>query len=114
MSEKIEPALNEWRERLRGMLDGYIDLDNGVDSLGGPHFGTVDVRFGGPSGARDPKSETAALIALLNDSLPDSDPRKITRERINLAREAFDVLDGKAEDDLAVFLDGLESYLPPA
>lgn len=59
------------------------------------------------------------LVALLNDALPDSDHRKITRHRIALLRyivgrapgaDDVDKVDSALAND---FLDALESYLPP-
>lgn len=55
------------------------------------------------------------LIALANHGLPDSDPRKITREWIDLLNRAAtngneDGADARALKSLA---EALESYLPP-
>lgn len=66
-------------------------------------------------------SRPAATIALANAALLDSDPRKITRTKITLLREAAD--SHRAYDSiepfhaeaksLAEFANALESYLPP-
>lgn len=55
------------------------------------------------------------VIALANHGLPDSDPRKITRDWIDLlnrvaAGERLDATDVRALD---AFAEALESYLPP-
>jgi hypothetical protein len=52
--------------------------------------------------------EKGAVIAACNDELPDSDPRKITRERIALLRDP-----AYRETEAARFLEALASYLPP-
>lgn len=99
---KIEPALTpeEWRELRAGKLDLY---DTFV------------------SAASD--ADTVKLIAALNDDLPDSDRRKITREKIGVIRlacialdtdeKAFDVDNSPYVRALVAFADALESYLPP-
>lgn len=63
-----------------------------------------------------PFLDTEKIIAVANAALPDSDPRKITRERIALLRVEL----GWAENaeysndpEARRFLDALESYLPP-
>lgn len=73
MSDEIRPALSaeEWKGSTADVLDGYVDLDTG----------TVDVRLGGAgSQSRSQHDDAWALVALLNDSLPDDDPRKVTWE----------------------------------
>jgi hypothetical protein len=79
MSDPIPLVLSaaEWANP-SDVLDGYVDLDVGI----------IDIRIGGPGGARDPGREVAALIALLNDALPNSDDRKITRDTIEALRRA--------------------------
>lgn len=63
------------------------------------------------------------IIAVVNDALPDSDPRKITREKLGWIRSAIESivaewgeakLDAVRNGDLQAFADALESYLPPA
>jgi hypothetical protein len=59
------------------------------------------------------------LIALANAALPDSDRRKITREKLATIRLALDLLPRADDEDVMAhqaaneFVDGLESYLPP-
>lgn len=58
------------------------------------------------------------IIALCNDELPDSAPRKITREKIARLRDAIVEADANEVephrwDDLSAFADALEAYLPP-
>ena len=111
MADHIEPALSaeEW-EAPQDVVDGYIDLEVS---------GVVDVTI---DSKRNPRG-TRALIALLNHDLPDSDPRKITREAVELLRgivadtregeklgERWGVFDPDAVERLA---DALEAYLKP-
>lgn len=100
MTDKIEPALTaeEWTSPADA-LDGYFDLRDGV----------VDVRLGGAHGGGDLVGDTRKLIAFANAALPDSDPRKITRERIALLWSAA----SRAGESDVVFIEALESYLPP-
>jgi hypothetical protein len=102
---KIEPALSaeQWADLLTCI--GYIDWGTGI----------VDVVVNSP----------AELIAVANAALPDSDPRKITRGKIELLRGLVEFAAGaydspalqketQAEADKAyLVLDALESYLPP-
>jgi hypothetical protein len=63
------------------------------------------------------------IIAAMNYRLPDSDPRKITRARVDALREVAREIDaenkgmitqcGWADDFLNGLADALESYLPP-
>lgn len=53
--------------------------------------------------------EIPGVIAAANDALPDSDKRKITREKLRMVRRLM----GVHEDEEKEFLDALESYLPP-
>lgn len=56
------------------------------------------------------------IIALANADLPDSDPRKITREKLAGLRVALSTTSRPADVYNRVggaFLDALESYLPP-
>jgi hypothetical protein len=95
MSEKIEPVLTEEEWAL------------------GP--GVADLH---------PVFDGAKIIAVANARLPESDPRKITREKIAAMRLVFDQWDGCGPGEylgdreeytsLERFLDALESYLPPS
>lgn len=106
MSEKIEPALTpeEWAKLLGGgMLDGrWVD---GIWKSGG-----VSVN----SEYTVPLSELPGAIAIFNAALPDSDPRKITREDVALLR---DMPEWVFPTDTLLRLESLarrlESYLPP-
>src|SRR5258707_579432 len=85
MTKRIEPALTpeEWevphaqRARFYGCADaraGHLTLADGTPN---PLTGVgVDV------------ANVPALIALANATLPDSDPRKITREKIAAMRQS--------------------------
>lgn len=88
MSEKIEPALTaELWEAVRLSRDGALAM---VVHSGGKY--------------------PASAIAILNDLLPDSDPRKITRRMVEIIR-----MHAENEDhaEAASIADALESYLPP-
>ena len=79
MPIEIAPALEpqEWKERRCGALSlDYVD--------GEMHLVVTDpdgeiVSVSGPA-------ELFALMALVNEALPDGDPRKITREQIDSLR----------------------------
>jgi len=110
MTDEIRPALSaeEWKGPTADVLDGYVDLDTG----------TVDVRLGGAgSQSRSQHDDAWALVALLNDSLPDDDPRKLTWEdveRVNLAGGM--VARAGAEtvaDNLFTLAAKIASQLPP-
>ncbi|MEP6618792.1 MAG: hypothetical protein ABJE47_05740 [bacterium] len=55
------------------------------------------------------------LIALANHGLPDNDPRKITREWIDVLKRAADggQRSGTDHEVLELLAAALESYLPP-
>lgn len=102
MNGKIEPALTpqEWRELAR------------------PAYAPgKDARIGF-TGILYPK-RPLAVIAALNDALPDNDPRKITREWVTRLRKW--AADCEAQygpwqldpDEARAMADALESYLPP-
>jgi hypothetical protein len=62
-------------------------------------------------------SQVTAVIAIANHALPDSDPRKITRERVTAVRDFLNGVDEDSRfDDVrevaAAFANALESYLP--
>jgi hypothetical protein len=90
MSEKIDPALTaeEWAHAMDA------DVRDGLAY-------EVCYLWG--------RSRPAGAIAIANAALPDSDPRKITREKLRLVGRLM----GAHEDDEKAFLDALESYLPP-
>lgn len=107
MTDETKPALTpeEWRE---------------VDILRGPRKYELCV------GEDDGKC--AYLIALNNAALPDSDPRKITRNRLTGLRRAVEIAQLYVEDasdaetigtlvaaltDAQGIAAALESYLPP-
>lgn len=59
----------------------------------------------------------AEIIAKANDILPDSDHRKITREKLHALCECALATENEFSSDESAslaFLDALESYLPPA
>lgn len=101
MTEKIPPALSpeEWAEPANV---GYFDWPNGI----------VDVSSDTP-----PDRLPAQIIALANAALPDSDARKITREKIKMLRDyAADITrigGGRHGGELDHLADELEAYLPP-
>jgi hypothetical protein len=115
MSDQIEPALDEheWRNWTTGIVEPC-----GIPFAIGAACDAIAYSLD-----RNP----AKLIALANAALPDDDPRKITRDRIKLMRDAGgSILSAHAEycvgeecgchDDmraLDAFAVALESYLPP-
>lgn len=105
MTEKIEPALTAegWRlssaaerpEHALGSLRGLFPSDEYFDA-----------------------ADLPAVIALANAALPDSDPRKITRERVAAIRTAAEGSRRHYNAEpfanaLRDFANALESYLPP-
>lgn len=115
---KIEPALTaeEWEQRTYRSITGrefsHIEAqgvqlhDNGVMVL----VGLDD--------DRDINASPAALIALANAALPDSDPRKITREKIEHMKAIAESIRPTTSNEshigfLEEFATALESYLPP-
>lgn len=98
MTDKIEPVLS---------AEEWADLRNPI--LRAPLLAQL-------GGGTDPRA-IAQTITILNDALPDSDPRKITREMIEGLRNSVDVLGfcgypWRAEQVQSV-ADALASYLPP-
>lgn len=98
MADKIEPALTaeDWSVCIRA-------------------------RGGSPTPDAGEVAELVREIALANYDLPDSDPRKITREMVAFLRswqkECAESYNSNMEDDAptyAALADALESYLPPA
>ena len=111
MSDRIEPALTpeEWRTA-KLWLAGKM--------IGGKVRGSVVLDL--------PDKHTPAALALANAALPDTDPRKITREWVADIRERADDLAGEIAEwvgdsprteaqiaRLRRIADALESYLPP-
>ena len=103
MSGKIEPALTEeeWAH-FRDRFQMYEEM------------GTPDIyKFEGYVGAQG--------VAVHNSIIDDGDPRKITREKIETMRMAWDCLRDslpRSADDTSVkllesFADALAAYLPP-
>jgi hypothetical protein len=95
MTKKIEPALSavEWRT---GDLPQYPSLLGDITYV-------------------DEPASIAAIIAVANRQLPDSDLRKITREMVEAIRKAY-LEFGQTNDTtdrLLSIADALESYLPP-
>jgi hypothetical protein len=92
---------------------------------GGHDHGVPPLALDGSNEAERNSIAYAAAIAALNAGLPDSDPRKITREKITAIRTSADAFyvdnDGLRDadrDDVIASLavqaaDALESYLPP-
>ena len=74
---EIAPALEpeEWKQRRSGAVSIDLVGDETHVVVRDPHGEIVSVS--GPA-------EVFALMALANDALPDGDPRKITRETVQL------------------------------
>jgi hypothetical protein len=129
MSEKIEPVLSaeEWRPRLHfgahadETAEVFAGVERGdtivqVNETWGPN--AIEVwNVSDWSESRSIHStapELHVIIALANAALPDSDPRKITREILERIREVVKQSDIAYEsDDVDTFVNALESYLPP-
>lgn len=122
MTDRIEPALTshdlaEWLEEPSGFA--MVDLVTFGRSAKGITIGPTYAADGLPFGIST--AQIPALIALLIAALPDSDPRKITRETIaaldHVLDEAGIVGLGYSpytvEDRLRPIRDALESHLPP-
>lgn len=128
MSDRIEPALDaeEWESKVARRGAGYPSfiamLEPGLTVVGAAsayeHEQSVEVVTGA----------LPALIALANAALPDTDPRKITREKVELIRDGVQQIAAAVDDmrpstekadaralsvALGAFADALESYLPP-
>jgi hypothetical protein len=110
MTDRVEPALSgyEWSHVRRGgdtLRDAQLDAAiEGVRRLRAEHM--------------------PALIALANAALPDSDPRKITREMVAAMRDAAhsaesrhdrsgELVDYETQRQFEQWADALSSYLPP-
>jgi hypothetical protein len=101
---KIEPALSaeEWQFIDAALGDNFWQKKSRAARLDHTiHEATTD-----GSGEAKPITEYAKVIAAANAALPDSDPRRITRERLEMLRQH------SREVDLAEWADALESYLP--
>lgn len=121
MSEKIKPALTEqeWRDgrvQFVGLPElVFHDDGDGMEFVVRAPDGTISEKL---KFSLAPDVDLPALIALANASLPDSDPRKITREWVRELRgvaEDYEYrgLDPNPYDTLRGIADALESYLPP-
>jgi hypothetical protein len=118
MTDRIEPALSadEWKASSFKLgaewWDGTVSGDEESVHI---ESGTDPQESAGP--IRGPR--LASLIALANAALPDSDPRKITRARVDALRFAASSLrhecgsDDEDARDVEAIADALESYLPP-
>jgi hypothetical protein len=103
---KIEPAMSEadWAYTLEELAASPPDA-NGKRYLAGMY------EYVGAT-----PRDNAEFIAANNAALPDDDPRKITRERLNAIRVILWNWEGERSGDAAPelrFMDSLESYLPP-
>lgn len=122
MSEKIEPALppKEWKRiRLHDMRYEYLQELNtkGFDVLiGATRRYQLEVDASHElvvaASEADDRVRRRAVIAILNDMLPEADPGKLTRDKIELVRDVLE--DAGVTPALMMFIDGLEAYLPPA
>lgn len=134
MSQRVEPALGAEQWKLLHDENGTAVEDfRGEVVLGFAHV--LDENGRGIIVAKNTEAETGdgivaafhtpavwALIAVANAGLTDSDPRKITRERIADIRKARTMVNQeimpdseyrKLIDSLDVMAAALESYLPP-
>ena len=107
MSEKIEPALSAegWEEFLAWA--GYWIADEVLTQVW-PFTASPD------NDALRPSVAVPATIAVANQLLPDSDPRKITREKIQAILDVLGIVpSGPVKAGVEAFAGALESYLPP-
>lgn len=103
---KIEPALSaeEWSE----VREPGVIRENGGLVYELSYIGWLST-----------ERRIPASVAILNAALPDSDPRKITRETIAALDWVLKQAGGtgdwlhSVEDKLKPIRDALESYLPP-
>lgn len=109
-------SADEWK---RLEVEREVRLPGAVTARVLPIGGGIDLwgAGGGRATFHLPADATAALIAVLNDSLPESDRRKVTRDKLAAMRNSATKEMGGAEgdpDDRAVyaFANALESYLP--
>lgn len=112
----ISPVLtdDEWRGLDRGRAVHCIGVD-GDQFIGFAHDpdseGEGVLIDGGTYTASLFEAENVRrLIAIANAALPDDDPRKITRERLQEMRDAADWI-GESTS-VHAFADALASYLP--
>jgi hypothetical protein len=86
-------------------------------AIGGPGD-SVCLRIDAPDFLRPPddlyvsQSLAPQTIAVANHLLPDDDPRKITRNRVNFLRSIAAEMP-KWGGYVGAFADALESYIPP-
>lgn len=121
MSDAIDPALDaeEWRvRRFEPLSEPALSVHDDGDGIefvthddSGRMTGKYKIEYWSPD-------DHAGVIALLNSGLPDTDPRKITREWVREIRGAardYALPDGflHSGDVLNRIADALESYLPP-
>lgn len=112
MREKIEAALSmdEWANRsvTRFDVQPIVVVNLPGDSI------AIRIDSSGSIVAEKPGT-LAAIMAMANDALPDTDPRKITWALVKHLRDtAYTAADGYSGPTwLADLADALASYLPP-
>ena len=128
MTQDIEPALSasEWKDqralRPEGTAVWPISYNREHPGLHVPVTAAVSFHVSKPPAL-------VAVIAIANAALPDSDPRKITRDMVTLLRriaytevaeedgegsyDSANLFEGKEMDALMELADALASYLPP-
>jgi hypothetical protein len=116
MSDPIQPALSaeEWAKNLNDR--------GGLEIQAFPEESSISIQdWGAMSGVTVGSEDLPALIALANAALPDSDPRKITREMVDGLRREADRAEyadrvgdnaGMTDLDARRIADVLASYLP--
>lgn len=113
----IDPALSakEWATPHAERLTFFACVMDGGITFGD---GSVAPKIG----IHVEREDVPAIMALANAALPDDDPRKITRARMQAVRAALaeqfvdlseDQWTSDATKELTVLLAALESYLPP-
>lgn len=124
MPDKIEPALSaeEWAvkcatpERWMGR-DTAVSIVRSSSDVAHLVLHSHDAWREEPytAGLLATPHNLVPIIALANAALPDSDPRKITREKLANVLGALEVAANATRDEseTLAFIAALESYLPP-
>jgi hypothetical protein len=122
----IEPALSaeEWANEEAGVVaitrDGFTRDGLSRSGYQLTAESTVKIQVGDHEDFG--RTEIPGLIALANAALPDSDPRKITREKIKALRAGAESLEADYDcggnhealvTSVKELVAALESYLPP-
>lgn len=103
MDEGGEEDSESWGDALRRVLEDYASHDSGV----------TEGALRPPREAEHGESPPSSPVAIANAALPDTDPRKITREHIRACRRELNDWVEDRDEILKRLAAVLESYLPP-